>query len=96
MQFLVSVNLNPEKSKEPPAPELAEAESEGVRGLYMAGLIRQIWVRADKSGGFMIVEEDSAEAVAAKFATLPLVREGILQRPEIVALAPYWGFAPRG
>jgi len=96
MQFLVSVSLNSDKSKEPPPKDVAEAESEAVRGLYMEGLIRQIWVRADKRGGFMIVEAESAEVVATKFAMLPLVREGILETPEIVALAPYWGFAPRG
>jgi muconolactone delta-isomerase len=95
MQFLVTVAVNPEKAKAPPPQDLAEAEAEVVRGLYMDGLIRQIWVHADRSGAVMIVEAESAEAAAEKFATLPLVREGVLQTPQVVALAPYWGFAPR-
>jgi muconolactone delta-isomerase len=96
MQFMVTVRLDPENAKAPPPKDLAEAESEVVRGLYMDGLIRQIWVHADSSGAVMIAEADSAEAAAEKFATLPLVREGILRTPEVVPLAPYWGFGPRG
>ena len=96
MQFMVSVRLNPDAAKAPPPKDLAEAESDVVRGLYMDGLIRQIWVHADGSGAVMIVEATSVETVAERFASLPLVRAGILRTPEVVALAPYWGFAPRG
>jgi hypothetical protein len=96
MQFMVSVNLDPEKGKDPIPPELSEAEFEAVRGLYMGGVLRQIWVRADMSGALIVAEAESAEAVTTAFAALPLVREGIMQPPEIVPLAPYFGFAPRG
>jgi hypothetical protein len=96
MQFMVSVVLNPEKAKAPPPKELAEAEFEAIRGHYMDGLLRQIWLRADGSGGIILAEAESAETIAETFATLPMVRAGILQTPEVVALAPYWGFAPRG
>ena len=96
MQFMVSTHLNLEKAKSPLPKDLADAEFEAVRGFYMGGLIRQIWVHADGSGALMLAEADSAEDAARKFATLPLVREGILKTPQIVALAPYFGFAPRG
>jgi Muconolactone delta-isomerase len=94
MQFMVLVSLNP-KASNPPPKELGEAEAEAVRGLYMEGLIRQIWVRADGSGACIIAEASTAEVLAEKLSGLPLVRAGILQTPEIVPLAPYWGFAPR-
>jgi hypothetical protein len=96
MQFMVSVVLNPEKANTAPPKELAEGEFEAVRGHYMDGLLRQIWLRADGSGGIILAEAESAEIVAETFATLPMVRAGVLQKPEVVALAPYWGFAPRG
>ena len=96
MQFMVSVVLNPEKANAAPPKELAEAEFEAVRGHYMNGVLRQIWLRADGSGGVILAEAESAEIVAETFATLPMVRAGVLQKPEVVALAPYWGFAPRG
>jgi hypothetical protein len=96
MQFLVSVVLNPEKADGPPPNELVEAEFEAVRRHYMDGVLRQVWLRADGSGGIILAEAESAEIVAETFGALPMVRAGILQAPDIVPLAPYWGFAPRG
>jgi hypothetical protein len=96
MQFMVSVVLNPAKASAPPATELVEAEFEAVRTHYMNGLLRQIWLRADGSGGILLAEAESSEAVAEAFGALPMVRAGVLNAPEVVPLAPYWGFAPRG
>jgi muconolactone delta-isomerase len=96
MQFMISVVVNPEKANAPPPKELVEAEFEAVRSRYMDGFIRQIWLRADHSGGIILAEADSQETVAETFAALPMVRAGVLQKPDVVALAPYWGFAPRG
>jgi hypothetical protein len=95
MQFMVSVVLSPDKDA-PPPKELVEAEFEAIRGHYINGVLRQIWLRADGGGGIILAEADSAETVAEKFATLPMVRAGVLKTPDIVPLAPYWGFAPRG
>lgn len=94
MQFMVSVSLDPAKGSAPPPPELAKAEFDAVRGLYVGGILRQIWVRADRSGAIILAEADTAEAAAEAFATLPLVREGIMKAPEVTALEPYFGFAP--
>lgn len=95
MQFMVTVRLDSTKAKDAPPKELSEAEFEAVRGLYMSGLLRQIWIRADKSGAIILAEADTIEAVAEAFSTLPMVREGVLKTPEVVELAPYFGFAPR-
>jgi hypothetical protein len=43
----------------------------------------------------MIVEASSADEVAGKLNTLPLVQAGFLQAPMIVPLKPHLGFAPR-
>ena len=51
MQFMISVVLNPAKASSPPAKELVEAEFEAVRAHYMNGVLRQVWLRADGSGG---------------------------------------------
>ena len=95
MQHIVTVALNPDESDTPPPPELREAEFQAVRGLYMDGFIQQIWVYGDGSGSAMIVEAPSADVVADKIATLPMVRAGVLLAPTIEELAPYWGFGPR-
>lgn len=95
MQLIASVTLNPEGPRTPPPAELQQAEFQAVRGLYMDGLIQQIWVYADGSGSSMIVEAPSADVVADKLGALPMVRGGYLSAPTVVALAPYWGFGPR-
>jgi hypothetical protein len=95
MQFAVLFSLNPEKAQTPPTEDLREAEFEAVRGFYMEGLMRQIWLRSDGSGAVAIVEAASADAAAEKLGGLPMVRAGVLQAPVIVPVSPYPGFAPR-
>jgi hypothetical protein len=95
MQLIATVTLKPVGPHTPPPTELQDAEFQAVRGLYIDGLIQQIWVYADGSGSSMIVEAPSADVVADKLGALPMVRKGYLSAPTIVALAPYWGFGPR-
>jgi muconolactone delta-isomerase len=95
MQFMVLFSLNPDKAQTAPAEELREAEFEAVRGFYMEGLMRQVWLRSDGSGAFAIVESDSADTATEKLGSLPMVRAGVLEAPVIVPMSPYWGFAPR-
>ena len=79
MQFMVSVVLNPDKANATSPKELVVAEFEAVRGHYMNGALRQIWLRADGSGGVILAEAESAETVAETFGALPMVRAGVLQ-----------------
>ena len=95
MQFMAIANVNPDRAATPPDAELGETESQAVRGLYMDGLIRQIWVRGDHSGAYMIVEAASADEAKERLAALPMVRDGFMLAPIIVPLEPYWGFGPR-
>src|SRR5258706_5045075 len=88
-------SYHPDKGKTPAPADLREAEFEMIRGLYAAGLVRQIWLRGDAGGACAIVEAASTDEVAEKFNALPFIREGYLQPPMIVPLKPYSGFAPR-
>jgi hypothetical protein len=88
-------SYHPDKGKTSAPADLREAEFEMIRGLYAAGLVRQIWLRGDAGGACAIVEAASTDEVAEKFNALPFIREGYLQPPMIVPLKPYSGFAPR-
>jgi hypothetical protein len=89
------VLLTRDPDKPAAAPDLQEQEFETVRGFYMDGLVRQIWYRGDTRGACMIVEAASAEEVTARLGALPLLRGGFLQKPLIVPLKTYPGFARR-
>ena len=95
MQFMTLFSWHPDRGEKPAPADLREAEFEMIRGLYTAGLVRQIWLRGDAGGACAIVEAASSDEVAEKFNALPFIREGYLQPPMIVPLKPYSGFAPR-
>jgi uncharacterized protein YciI len=94
MQFLILFARRAEAQTPTPA-DLREAEFEAIRGLYVEGSIRQIWLRGDLAGACAIVEASSDAEAAGRVNALPLVRAGVLQPPTIVPLKPYGGFAPR-
>jgi muconolactone delta-isomerase len=68
------------------APELMARETQRVKVLYSAGLLRQIWRRHDVPGA-----ADEAE-VRAALDSLPINQAGMLEILFIVPLAPYPGF----
>ncbi len=76
-------------------PELAESESQRVRELYTAGVIRSIWRRKDTPGAVILVEAASEEEARAQLATLPLNQRGMLELVIMTQLDPYHGFGPR-
>src|ERR1700730_7485061 len=83
MQFMTLFSWHPDKAETPAPAALREAEFEMIRGLYAAGLVRQIWLRGDAGGACAIVEAASTDEVAEKFNALPLILEGYLQPPMI-------------
>ena len=95
MQFL-SVSRRRTDAFPPEAftPELAGGEGARVKELYAAGVIRQIWGRADAGGAAIVWEAaDEAEARAA-VESLPLYKAGLLEIVVFVPLKPYAGFGP--
>lgn len=74
--------------------ELLAGEGQRVKELYAAGVVRQIWKRAD-IGGAAILWEAASEAEAREAVeSLPLLKAGMLEIVAFVPLEPYAGFGP--
>lgn len=70
----------------------ARAEAAQAWELHQAGVIRELYFRADRPEAVLVLEcADVAEARAA-LATLPLVRAGLIDF-ELIPLTAYPGFA---
>lgn len=69
-----------------------KAEAERVWELYLAGVIRESYFRADRHEAVLVLECDSAEEARAVLGTLPMVSEGLIEF-EIIPLVPYPGLA---
>jgi muconolactone delta-isomerase len=76
-------------------PELTAREGQRVRELYAAGLLRQVWKRADMPGAAILWEAANEAEVHAALASLPIARAGMLEIVALTALEPYPGFGPR-
>lgn len=59
--------------------------------LQQAGVIREIYFRADEDAAVLMLECNNAEEANSVLATLPLVREGLIQF-ECIPLKAYPGF----
>jgi muconolactone delta-isomerase len=69
-----------------------KTEAARVWELYRSGQLRESYFRADRSQAVLIFECTGGEEVHQLLATLPLVKEGLIDF-EIVPLIPYPGFA---
>lgn len=74
--------------------ELATRETQRVKELYAAGLLRQIWRRGDIPGAAILWEAGSEAEVRAALDSLPINQAGLLEILFLVPLAPYPGFSP--
>ena len=92
MQFL-SISQRREGFAEEEYARLAEQESERARELYAAGLIRQIWHRADIPGACLLWEAECEEQVREVWKTFPFAQAGMTE-VTLVPLKPYGGFRP--
>lgn len=75
-------------------PELLAHEGQRVRELNAAGLLRQIWLRADLPGAAIQWEAANEAEVRDAIGTLPVFKAGMLEIVAFVPLQPYPGFAP--
>jgi muconolactone delta-isomerase len=92
MQFL-SISQRRKGFAEEEYAGLAEQESERARELYAAGLIRQIWHRADIPGACLLWEAEGEEQVREVWKTFPFAQAGMTE-VTLIPLKPYGGFAP--
>ncbi len=71
---------------------LLQAEARRAWELFQAGVIRELYFRADRHAAVLVLECASSEEAQAVLATLPLVAAGLITF-EVIPLAPYPGFA---
>jgi len=75
-------------------PELGARETQRVKELYAAGLLRQVWRRGDMPGAAILWEAAGEAEVRAALASLPIFQAGMLEVTAVVPLEPYPGFGP--
>jgi muconolactone delta-isomerase len=92
MQFL-SISQRRKGFAEEEYAGLAEQESERARELYAAGLIRQIWHRADIPGACLLWEAEDEDQVREVWKTFPFAQAGMTD-VTLIPLKPYGGFKP--
>lgn len=71
---------------------LLRAEATRVWDLVQAGVVREIYFRADRPSAVLILECANVEEAEQVLATLPLVQARLIAF-DIIPLAPYPGFA---
>jgi len=69
----------------------AQDEAHKAWELYQAGLIRELFFRADQSTAVLVLECDSTDEAANILAGLPFVREGLITF-DLIPLVAYPGF----
>jgi Muconolactone delta-isomerase len=72
-----------------PTAHIAD-EMRRIDELKDAGVIEQLYLKADRSGAVIVLETDSATEAEQQLATLPLVERGVT-RFEVTELAPMPG-----
>lgn len=73
------------------APHL-KAEAQRAWDLQQAGLIRELYFRADQHTAVLVLECPTLEDARAALNTLPLVEHGLITF-DLIPLMPYTGFA---
>ncbi len=96
MQFLVLTERLMEKFPEAEwTTERLASESQRVRELYAAGIVRNIWRRKDRPGAAILIEAPDRAGVEEAINSLPLAQLGMIWFVVITELEPYPGFGPR-
>lgn len=67
-------------------------EAARVWQLYQAGVLRELYFRADQATAVLVLECTSVEEADRVLSTLPLVGEGLIAF-DIIPLVPYPGFS---
>jgi muconolactone delta-isomerase len=73
-------------------PELLQAEARCAWDLHQAGVIRELYFRADRHEAVLVLECADVDEARSVLNTLPLVREQLIGF-ELIPLKAYPGFA---
>ena len=88
MKIIVLAQRSPKVSLEQMRPHF-QAEVQAVWDLYVEGIVREFYTRADEGGpAILTVESESVEEARKALARLPLVENGMIDL-EYVPLAPF-------
>jgi len=77
------------------AGELMAHETQRVKELYAAGVLRHIWLRGDLPGAAILWEAASEQEVRDAIGSLPIFKAGMLELVALLPLKPYPGFAAK-
>jgi len=77
---------------DPRFAEVRPAEARRVWELYQQDILREIYFRADRPNGVLVLEVPDLAAARAVIDSLPLVAAGLIDF-DLVPLKPYPGFA---
>ncbi len=91
MKILAIEHDNPSADAEAFKPHLKE-EASRVWELYQAGVVREMYFRQDRSEAVLMLECASLDEAQGFLASLPLVRQGLIEF-ETITLGPYPGFS---
>ena len=91
MKILAIEHETPGLTDDDFAPHL-EAEAWRAWDLHQAGVIRELYFRADRAEAVLVLECEDVTAAEAVLATLPLVAAGLIAF-ELIPLRAYPGFA---
>jgi muconolactone delta-isomerase len=94
MQFLSMSRRRTDAFPPEAFTQLSGHESQRVKELYAAGILRQIWLRGDSPGAVLLWEAASEDEVRAAIGSLPIFKAGMLELVALVPLKPYPGFGP--
>jgi muconolactone delta-isomerase len=92
MKILAIEHDPPDVAADQFTPALLIAEAQRAWELHQAGLIRELYFRADRHEAVLVLECADVEEARSVLDTLPLVREKLIGF-ELIPLMAYPGFA---
>lgn len=92
MKILAIERELPGTTDEQFGPEILQAEAARAWELYQAGVVRELYFRADRSEAVLVLECATVEEARDALNTLPLVREQAITF-DLIPLRAYPGFA---
>ncbi len=92
MKFLAIEHDPPGVPDEAFTLEILKAEAARAWELHQAGVIRELYFRADRPEAVLVLECAAADDAQAALDSLPLVQAGLIGF-ELIPLAAYPGFA---
>jgi len=92
MKILAIEHDPPDISDDRFTAELLQAEARRAWDLHQAGIIRELYFRADRDEAILVLECADVDEACSVVNTLPLVREKLIGF-ELIPLKAYPGFA---